>query len=127
MNRKIAQLAAVALTLFASSPAFAHEDAKGPHGGQVIDAAGHHIEFVPSPQALTLFLTDAAGKPIASEGTTAKAIVQDGGKTSSIDLVPADPDMLTAKLASPLGAGAKIAVTATMADGHKLQALYVAP
>ncbi|MBS0268456.1 MAG: hypothetical protein JSS54_05685 [Proteobacteria bacterium] len=127
MFRKAPQLIAAAFVLGAVSPAFAHEEAKGPNGGHVIEASGHHIEFVPSQTEATFYLSDAAGKPIASKGTKAKAFVQDGGKTVPLELTPADPDKLIAKLASPLSSGAKVAVTATMVDGHNLQARYVVP
>lgn len=127
MFRKTALLLSSLLMVTAALPALAHEEAKGPHGGQVIDSAGHHLEFVPSTTELTFFLSDEAGKPLPSAGSSGKAIVQDAGKTSQLDLAPADPDKLTAKLAAPLASGAKIAVTATMADGHALQALFVAP
>lgn len=127
MFRKKVQLIATALVVAAASPALAHEEAKGPHGGHVMEASGHHIEFVPSPTEVTFYLSDEAGKPIASKNAKAKAFVQDGGKTTPIALAPVDPDKLSAKLAAPLNSGAKVAVTATMPDGHNLQARYVVP
>lgn len=127
MLRKTIQLVAFTLVLSSSAVAFAHDEAKGPNGGQVVDAEGHHVEFVPAPGVITFFLSDEAGKPIASAGATGKAIVQQDGKTSPVDLAPAEPNKLSAKLAAPLAPGAKIAVTATLADGHAIQARYVAP
>jgi hypothetical protein len=127
MFRKTVLLLSSLLILTAALPALAHEEAKGPHGGQVVDSAGHHLEFVPSPSELTFFLSDEAGKPLPSAGSSGKAIVQDASKTSQLDLAPAAPDKLTGKLSAPLAPGAKIAVTATMADGHVLQALFVNP
>lgn len=117
----------LSLIMLTALPALAHEEAKGPHGGQVVDSAGHHVEFVPSTTELTFFLSDEAGKPLASAGSSGKAIVQDAGKTAQLDLSPAAPDKLTAKLSTPLAAGAKVAVTASMADGHALQALFIVP
>lgn len=127
MFRKKAQLIATALVLAAASPALAHEEVKGPNGGHVMEASGHHIEFVPSPTEVTFYLSDEAGKPIASKNAKAKAFVQDGGKTTPLALTPAAPDKLTAKLATPLKSGGKVAVTATTPDGHNLQARYVVP
>lgn len=121
-----ARLIAAALVL-AASPALSHEEIKGPHGGHVMEASGHHIEFVPSPTEVTFYLSDEAGKPIASKDAKAKAFVQDAGKTTSLALTPTTPDKLTAKLGAPLHPGAKIAITATMPDGHNLQARYVVP
>lgn len=127
MLRKKVQLGIAFLALAAASPVFAHEEAKGPNGGHVMEASGHHIEFVPSPTEVTFYLSDEAGKPIASKDAKAKAFVQDGGKTTPLTLTPVDPDKLTAKLAAPLNSGAKVAVTAAMPDGHNIQARYVVP
>jgi hypothetical protein len=44
---------------------------------------------------LVLFLTEADDKPLASAGTkNARAIVQDGGKTATVQLQPAEPNKL---------------------------------
>ncbi|HET6387924.1 hypothetical protein [Hyphomicrobium sp.] len=127
MFRNKARLFAASLVLAAASPALAHEAVKGPNGGHVMEVSGYHIEFVPSQTEVTFYLSDQAGKPIASKGTKAKVFVQDGGKTTPLQLTPTDPDKLTAKLAAPLVSGAKVAVTATMPDGHNLQARFVLP
>jgi hypothetical protein len=52
--------------------------------------------------------------------------VQDGGKTVTINLSPAAPNMFVGKLASPLGAKARVAFSSYV-DGHNLQARFVAP
>lgn len=129
MIRTTLQAAAIATALMIASVtgAVAHDEDKGPNGGQVADAAGHHIEFVPSPKELTFYLTDESGKDIASAGTKAKALVQDAGKTTPLELTAVEPNKLTAKLDTPLATGAKVVVTAVMADGHSLQARYVLP
>lgn len=122
MKRLILALAA------AASPfgTVAHEVAKGPNGGPVADSAGHHIEMVASGTELVLVLTEGDDKPLASAGTkNARAIVQDGGKTATIALQPAEPNRLVGKLAQPLGPGARVVVSATMADGHAVQARFV--
>ncbi len=104
----------------------AHEMAKGPNGGPVIDSAGHHVEMVARGTELVLFLTAEADKPIGSAGTkNARAIVQDGGKTATVQLQAADPNRLVGALAAPLGKGARVVVSATMADGHAVQARFV--
>jgi hypothetical protein len=56
----------------------------------------------------------------------ARAIVQDGGKTVTITLSPAAPNMFVGKLAAPLGAKARVAFS-SFVDGHTLQARFVAP
>jgi hypothetical protein len=122
VKRIILALAISALPLTAG----AHEMAKGPNGGPVVDSAGHHVEMVAKGTELVLFLTGEAEKPIASAGTkNARAIVQDGGKTASIQLQAADPNRLVGALPAPLGKGARVVVSATMADGHAIQARFV--
>jgi hypothetical protein len=116
---------ALALGL-APLPALAHDMAKGPNGGPVVDVAGHHVEMVANGTELVLFLSDEADKPLASAGTrNARAIVQDGGKTTTVALRPAEPNRLVGALAQPLGKGARVVVSATMADGHAIQARFV--
>ena len=112
----------------AASPlaAAAHETAKGPNGGPVVDSSGHHVEMVAKGSELVLFLTEEDDKPLASAGTkNARAIVQDGGKTATVQLQPAEPNKLVGVLAQPLGSGARVVVSATIADGHTVQARFV--
>ena len=113
-----------ALILVAITGASAHETAKGPNGGSVVDVAGHHVEFVPSATEMTFYLTGEVDAPIASTGAKVKAIVQDAGKTAQIDLVPVEPNKLVGKLAAPLTKGAKVVVTGALSDGHSLQAKF---
>ena len=119
--RRLLLLALATLPLSAG----AHELAKGPNGGPVVDSAGHHVEMVAEGTQLVLFLTGEADKPLASAGSkNARAIVQDGGKTATIPLQPAEPNKLVGTLPQPLGRGARIVVSATMADGHAVQARF---
>jgi hypothetical protein len=39
-------LAAAALTSFLPALSLAHDMEKGPNGGPIVEAAGHHVEFV---------------------------------------------------------------------------------
>ncbi|HEV2565306.1 MAG TPA: hypothetical protein VGU19_09495 [Microvirga sp.] len=122
MKHLILTLALAAAPLGAT----AHEMAKGPNGGPVVDSAGHHVEMVAQGSELVLFLTEADDKPLASAGTkNARAIVQDGGKTATVQLQPAEPNKLVGALPQPLGSGARVVVSATMADGHAVQARFV--
>jgi hypothetical protein len=123
MKRKlIALFAAVALPL----SALAHEIAKGPNGGPVVDAAGHHIEMVAKGTDLVLYLTGEDDKPLASASAkNARAVVQNGGKTTTVQLSPAEPNKLVGTLPSPLGSGARVVVSITMTDGHAVRARFV--
>ena len=123
MKRTLIALTLAALPLAGVS---AHETAKGPNGGPVADSAGHHLEMVSTGTDLVLFLTETNDKPLASAGTkNARAIVQNGGKTATVALTPAEPNKLVGTLPSPLSAGARVVVSATMADGHAVQARFV--
>ena len=115
-------LAPVALPGFA----MAHDMIKGPNGGQVVDDAGHHVEFTTKGNEIVLFLSDTADKPIGSAKATGRVIIQDGGKQATAELAAIEPNILTAKLASPLKAGAKLAITIKLGDGHDLKSRFVA-
>lgn len=107
-------------------PASAHEVAKGPNGGPVVDVSGHHVEMVAKGTELVLFLTDDADKPLASAGAkNPRAVVQEGGKTVTVPLTPVEPNRLIGTLAQPLGKGARVVVSVTTADGHAVQARFV--
>ncbi len=122
MKRLVLALAIAAWPMVA----LAHEVAKGPNGGPVIDSAGHHVEMVAKGTELVLFLTEADDKPLASAGTkNARAIVQDGGKTATVPLQPAEPNKLVGALTQPLAPGVRVVVSATMADGHTVQVRFV--
>jgi hypothetical protein len=122
VKRLILALAAAAMPLATA----AHEAARGPYGGPVVDSAGHHVEMVANGTELVLFLTGDADKPIASAATkSARAIVQDGGKTATVPLRPAEPNKLVGELPTALGKGARVIVSAIMADGQAVQARFV--
>lgn len=116
-----------ALLLALVQPGAAHDMATGPHGGQVVDVKGHHVEFTVKDTAITVYLTDDKDAPIASAGAEARAVVQDAGKSASINLAPADPNLLTGTLASPLAAGAKVVIAGKLSDGHEILARFVTP
>ena len=122
MKRLLIALALAATPLGAS----AHELAKGPNGGPLVEASGHHVEMVATGTDLVLFLTGEADTPHASGGAkNARAVVQDGGKTANVQLQPAEPNKLIGSLPAPLGKGARVVVSATLGDGHAIQARFV--
>ena len=117
----------VALSLFALPMTVnAHNVVKGPNGGQVIDDAGHHVEFTTTGNEIILFLSDTADAPLSSANAMGRVIIQDGGKQAALDLAAAEPNILSAKLAAPLSPGAKLAVTIKLSDGHDVKARFVA-
>ena len=118
------------LTLFAAlslmpMTALAHDLEKGPNGGQVVDVKGHHVEFTTKDNAIVVYLTGDKDAPIASAGAEGKAIVQEGGKASTIALTPVEPNVMTGKLEAPLTAGSKVVVSGKLSDGHEILARFV--
>jgi hypothetical protein len=121
--RRLLMVAAFAASTLAAG---AHEMATGPNGGPVVDSGGHHVEMVATETDLVLFLSEEGDKPLVSVGSkNARAVVQDGGKTATVALRPAAPNKLVGTLGQPLGKGARVVVSATMADGHAVQARFV--
>jgi hypothetical protein len=117
---------AAALTSAFASAAFGQEVAKGPNGGPVVETHDVFVEMTVEDKNLVLHFADEDGKPVSSEGTTkARAIVQDAGKTTTVALETQAPNRLVGALAGPLGASARIVVSATLADGHAIQARFV--
>lgn len=101
---------------------------KGANGGKVVKSQGHPIEFVQKDQQIVFYLRDDDGSPLPTKGIRGRATIQDGGKTTTIQLEPSAPNLLIGKLQSPLGAKARLAFSATMIeDGHShtLTARYV--
>ena len=107
------------------SLAFAHDVAKGSHGGQVVDDRGHHVEFVATGNEVLLYLTDEKDVPIASKGASGRIILQNAGQTTTTALAPAEPNILTAKLDKAFPTGSKLVVSAKLSDGHDIAARFV--
>jgi hypothetical protein len=122
MIRRALLIAAVSAMLTAPAGA----EGKGPNGGMVVTADEHPIEFVVREKEIVFYLSDHDGKPLPTKDVKARAVVQDGGKTMTIALTPSEPNLLVGKLASPLGAKARV-VFSSVFEGHALQARFVAP
>jgi hypothetical protein len=112
-------LAVVAVTFAVCGAAQAQVPKKGPHGGKVVSSEGHPIEFVNSGQQIVFYFSDDDGSPLSTRGMTGRAVVQDGGKTTTVPLAAAQPNKLVGKLQAPLGAKARVVLSATLsAEGH---------
>ena len=105
------------------SAALAQAPAKGPNGGMVTVSDGHDVEMVSNGTELVIYVYEHDKKPTTAR-TGARAVVQDAGKTTTVQLTPAPPNRLVGTLAAPLGTGARVVVSATLADGHKVQARF---
>jgi len=109
-----------ALTAFAA----AAQTTKGENGGDVVVMEGHPIEFVSKGQAITFYILEDDGKsPTPTKGFSGRAVIQDGGKTTAVNLSPAEPNMFVGQLTLPLGSRARVVFSAKV-PGHTLQARF---
>ncbi len=117
----------LALSLAIATPALAHSDSKfmkGPNGGHIVDAGGgkQHWELVASGGDLTLYVTDAAEKPVDTQGGTADAQVLVGGKTHSVQLAPAGANTLKGNGSFDAKKGMRVIVKTNKVGGESFQA-----
>jgi hypothetical protein len=111
-----------ALTLLWAVPTFAQ--APGPNGGLVGGTGGHQTELVVSPTELTVYLLED-GKVHETKGANFRAVVQQAGKTTTINLVDQDGKRMVGKLAAPLQPGTIVVVTGKDHHGDRVNARYV--
>jgi hypothetical protein len=104
--------------------ATAQSPKKGDHGGDVVVMEGHPIEFVSKDQEITFYILEDDGKsPTPTRGFAGRAVIQDSGKTFAVNLSPAEPNMFVGQLPTPLGAKARVVLSAKV-EGHNLQARF---
>ena len=75
-------------------------------------------------QEIVFYLSDDDGSPLSTKDMRGRATVQDGGKTTTVALEPAVPNMMIGKLQAPLGTKARVVFSANL-HGHSLTARYV--
>jgi len=97
---------------------------KGPNGGMVVTSQGHPIEFALKGQELIFYVSDDDGSSLSTKDMQGRATVQDGGKSTTVPLEPAAPNMMVGKLQAPLGSKARVVFSANL-HGHSLTARYV--
>lgn len=114
--------ATLATILALSTPAFAQK--AGPNGGLVEGKDGHETELVVSPTEITVYLIDE-GKQQKTKGVNARAVIQQGGKTLTVNLTESGGTKLVGKLAAPLAAGAIVVITGKDDHGHAISSRYV--
>jgi hypothetical protein len=98
--------------------------ATGPNGGLLGGTGSHKAELVVGPAELTLYLIED-GKVMDSKGASFRAVVQQGGKTTTINFADQGGQKLLAKLAAPLEKGAIVVVTGKDGHGDQVNARYV--
>jgi hypothetical protein len=98
---------------------------KGHHGGTIVKSEGHPIELVRNGLDITFYVGDHDGAPLATTEMKGRATVQDGGKTVTVPLSPANPNLMRGKLEAELSPRA-IVVFSANTHGHALTARYTA-
>ena len=102
----------------------AHENEKGPNGGQMLDVAGLHAELVVSGNALTFNIFDEIGKPVGTKDFSGAALVAIGAERETVQLKPSGENALKAELKKQPGPGALITLTMKTAAGRSGQARF---
>ena len=82
----------------------------GPNGGLVAGTGSHKTELVVGQAELTVYLLED-GKLHESKGTTMRAVIQQAGKTTTVDFADQAGKKLVAKLPAPLDKGAIVVLT----------------
>jgi len=120
--RKLAFIAGILALLGTAAPTFAQKT--GPNGGSVLGKGDHQIELVVSPTELAVYML-SDGNPHDSKGVTLRAVVQQGGKNTTINFVDDKGKRLVAKLPAPLDKGAVVVLTGKDDHGDPLNARHV--
>lgn len=116
----------VLIAVLAAVPDIALAQAKkGKNGGPVVVSQGHPIEFVRRGTDIVFYVSDDDGSPLATRDMRGRATIQDGGKTSTVQLSPSSPNMMVGKLQGELSSQARIVFSASL-HGHSLTARYTA-
>ena len=113
---------ALALALVGAPAALAQKT--GPNGGLIAGKDGHETELVLTPTEMKVYLIDD-GRQQKTKGASVRAVIQDGGKTITINLTDSGGTMLVGKLAAPVGAGAIVVITGKDDHGHSVSSRYV--
>jgi hypothetical protein len=96
----------------------------GPNGGLVAGTGSHKTELVVGQTDLTVYLLEVV-KPHDSKGTTMRAVIQQTGKTTTLDFTDQDGKKLVAKLPAPLGKGTIVVLSGKDHHGDRFNARYV--
>lgn len=114
------------LAVIAVMPDFAAaQTRKGSNGGPIVKSQGHPIEFVRKGLDIVFYVGDDDGSPLPTKDMRGRATVQDGGKTVTVPLSPASPNMMSGKLQAELSPKAIVVFSASL-HGHSLTARYTA-
>ena len=122
MKSRIALMLA-AVTLAASTAAYADGEHKPKYGGVVAVVKDVQYELVAKPDSVALFIEDH-GKKVDTKGASGKLALLSGGDKTEIVLVPAGENGLEAKGAFKVLAGTKAVATITLAGKPAINARF---
>jgi hypothetical protein len=89
-------LFALLIAMIATASFAQAQPKKGPNGGMVVTSQEHPIEFVLEGQKLIFYISDHDGSSLSTKDMRGRATVQEGGKTATVPLEPAAPNMMIA-------------------------------
>jgi hypothetical protein len=111
------------IALIAAMPQLAAAQTKGSNGGPIVKSQGHPIEFVRKGLDVVFYVGDDDGSPLSTKDMRARATIQEGGKTVTVPLAPASPNMMTGKLLAEPSPKAIVVFSGSL-HGHSLTARY---
>lgn len=83
------------------------------YGGVVRELNNVAYELVAKPDSLTLYVSDH-GKPIATQGAQAEAVIYAGNEKTMVKLEPAGENRMVAKGSFKVGVGVRVVLTTTL-------------
>lgn len=122
MLRKITLVLATAGMLATAGQAAAQ--GAGPNGGMLGGTGSHKVELVVSPSELTVYVLED-GKTHEAKGVSLRAVIQQSGKTTTVNFADQDGKKLVARLEAPLAQGAVVVISGKDDHGASMQARYV--
>ncbi|MEY9182761.1 hypothetical protein ABIG06_004345 [Bradyrhizobium sp. USDA 326] len=111
------------MAAIAAMPDLAAAQTRGSSGGPVVKSQGHPIEFVSKGTDIVFYVGDDDGSPLSTRDMRGRATIQDAGKTVTVPLAPASPNMMAGKLQTELSPKAIVVFSASL-HGHSLTARY---
>ncbi len=115
INRLLSILLCVAAVCLSSLSFAGTGHSHGPkYGGVAREVGALTFELVAKTDSMTLYVSDH-GKPVATRGAKAEAIVYAGNQKSAITLEAAGENTLTAKGRFKTGVGVRVAMTVVLA------------
>lgn len=93
------------------------------YGGVVREVKNIAYELVAKPDSLTLYVSDH-GKPVATQGATAEAVIYAGNEKTAVKLEPAGDNRLVAQGTFKVGVGVRVVLTTTLPGKPPAKAIF---